>query len=591
MSEAPAVLPALRHVAAAGLSFLLAACGQDTAPTRSPDAKAAAASGAPAAGNPAATGGPHAFSDAARRSLRGGSDERPRPGGTIVQAISAEFQTLNNIVRISGAEESLCRTYLFPPLLDLDPDTLDLVPLLAESRPTVSQDKLTYTWTLRRGVRWQRGRPDGSPVEVTSADFEFSWRMIHDPEVRAERARASLDRFAGVKAMDERTFVVTLKEPYFRAEFEFGFNFRLMPAHLAAQDAAGFNKDPLGRAPVGYGPYRFEEWKAGEYVALVRNPDWFAADRLPYWIERLRIHFVPELERMPLLFERGELSICAVNDAAKYEGMKKDPALAERATFHEYYLPQWNYVVWNQAHPAFADARVRRAMTMLYPREAVREKVYLGHAEVISGPWSVAAKEYDPAVSPLPFDPAAAAKLLDEAGWIDRDGDGLRDKDGRPFRFELKRPRASLPAFETGNLWFQEHLKATGIEMTPRALDNRQLFEELSDRNFDAGQLGWTADPRDDDVFDRFHSSTIGRGGNYAGYRSEECDRLLEAYRREFDEPRRLEIAHEIHRRLAEDQPVTFLYNPQSLVVVSTKLRNAQIRRLGARWFDWWMAE
>jgi len=364
-----------------------------------------------------------------------------------------------------------------------------------------------------------------------------------------------------------------------------------MPAHLAAHEAAAFNADPLGRDPVGYGPFVFQEWKAGAYVALKRNPDWFAADRLPYWIEGLRVHFVAEIAQTPAMFERGDLQICAVNEAGKFESMKADPALQERATFHEYYLGHWNYIVWNEDFAPFADVRVRRAMTMLYPRQAVQEKVYRGHARVISGPWAPSVKEYDPSIEPLPFDPAAAAKLLDESGWIDHDGDGLRDKDGQAFRFELKYPRLNLEAYETGNLWFQERLKAAGVAMELRPLDMKQLSPEVAGRRFEACQLGWRSDPRDDDVFDRFHSSTIGAAGNYAGYHSEECDRLLEAFRGEFDVAKRVEIAHAIHRRIAEDQPLTFLYNPESLVVVSTKLRNVKIHRLGARWYDWWFAE
>ncbi|MBL8841583.1 MAG: hypothetical protein JNL90_08660 [Planctomycetes bacterium] len=570
--------------ALAAALLLLASCGDDGP---------AVAHGGSGGGNGGGASAPSAapvslaLSDEGRASLaRGGV---PQPGGTLVQSITVEYGTLNNILRTTNSEETLCRLFLFPPLLDIDPDTLELVPLVAAELPTLAADSRTYTWNLKPGIRWHRG--DGSgPVEVTTADVVYAWRMISDPTVRAERVRASLGPIESVRALDRYTFEVVAKRPYYRVELEFGYNFRLMPAHLGAAEPAAFNDDPLGRDPVGYGPYRFAAWKSGEYVELEKNRDWFAADALPYWFDRYRVRFIADTAQTPLLFERGELSICPVNDCTRWEEMKREAKLAPLATFHEYYLAQWLYIVWNQAHPAFADARVRRAMTLLYPRELVKEKVYLGHAAVISTLGSVAAPEYDASVAPLPFDPAAARALLDEAGWIDRDGDGWRDRDGARFRFTLKHPRTPVPAIAVGNTWFQQQLKEAGVEVELLPVDSRQLFKELGDRAFDAGQLSWVGDPRDDDLYDRFHSSAVAEGANYGGLADPETDRLLELHRGAFVREERLALAHALHRRIAELQPVTPLYNPQSLVLVSTKLRNVKMRRLGARWFDWWQA-
>ena len=532
-----------------------------------------------------------AISDAGRRSLRGGSSEEPRRGGTFSQHTSAEYRTLNNVTRGTQPEEVMCRLFLYPPLIELEPDTLELVPLLAADHPQISADHLRYTWKLRPGVKWQRGRPDGTPVEVTTADVEFSWKMLSDPKVPALSARGALSLVKSVQAVDRTTFVVEMKEPYFKTEFEFGTNFRIMPEHLCEHDPAKFATDPLGRAPVGYGPYRLTTWREREYVELERNPEWFVADRLPYFADRLRIRFLTDVSRAPDLFEQGEVALATVNDVSRWEALKKDARWGELATFHEYYLASCIYVVWNHAHFAFSDARVRRAMTLLFPREQVRDAKYLGHAAVISGPWPAGAAELDPLVAPLPFDPEQAARLLAEAGFADRDGDGVLDRDGKTFRFELKVPATTTPALDAGNLWFQEKLKRVGVEMTIRRVETQQLLTvDLPKHDFEGSQVGWTGDPTEDDLFERFHSHSIDHGRNYCGYRSEECDRLIEAWRREFDRAKRLELAHQLHRRLAEDQPATFLFNPQSLVLATTKLRNVKIHRLGARWHDWWFA-
>lgn len=536
---------------------------------------------------------PRAFavSDAGRRSLRGGSSEEPRRGGTFTQSITSEYRTLNNVTRTTVYEEALCRLFLFPPLIDLDPDSLELVPLLAAERPAISADRLTYTWKLRPGVKWQRGRADGTPVEVTTEDVEFSWKMLSDPRVPALAARGALSAVKSVKALDRLTFVVEVKEPYFKTEYEFGTNFRLMPAHLCGQDPASFASDPLGRAPVGYGPYHFVAWREKEYLELERDAQWFAADRMPFYPDRMRIRFVKDVSQLPDLFEHGELTMANVNDVTRWEAVKKDAQWGELATFHEFYLTQCLYIAWNHARAPFDDARVRRAMTLLFPRQQVRDTKYLGHAFVLSGPWPAGAPELDPAIEPLPCDPAQAAKLLAEAGFADSDGDGVLDKGGKPFRFELSVPETTTPALDAGNLWFQEKLKRVGVEMSIKVVNSGQLFStDLPKHEFDGAEFGWGGDPSEDDLYERFHSHSIEHGRNFFSYRSPDCDRLIESWRREFDPQKRLAIAHELHRRIAEDQPATFLFNAQALVLTSTRLRNVKMHRLGARWFDWWFA-
>jgi len=261
------------------------------------------------------------------------------------------------------------------------------------------------------------------------------------------------------------------------------------------------------------------------------------------------------------------------------------------ATFHEFFLTQCIYIAWNHDRFPFGDARVRRAMTLLFPRQQVRDAKYLGHAIVLSGPWPGGAPELDPTIEPLPCDAAQAAKLLAEAGFADSDGDGVLDKDGKPFRFELSVPETTTPALDAGNLWFQEKLKRAGVTMSIKVVNSQQLFSsDLPKHEFDGAEVGWGGDPSEDDLFERFHSHSIEHGRNYFGYRSPDCDRLIESWRREFDRDKRIAIAHALHRRIAEDQPATFLFNPQSLVLATTKLRNVKVHRLGARWFDWWFS-
>lgn len=526
------------------------------------------------------------LSDVARESLRPGGE--PVVGGALSK-FWIEPKTLHNILRSTSYSAKICKNYLFPPLLDLDPNTFELIPELAEARAEVSEDHLRYGFRIRPGVYWHRGLPDGTKVEVTTRDVQFSWDMMHHPDLVCPGV-AWLDRFQRLKVIDDYRFEVELDEPYFRAEFDFGFEFRLMPAHLCDRDPVSFEKTPLGRAPVGYGPYRFERWEEGRQLVLQRHPDYFDHVRRPFPISTLRFVFLKDTSQLVDLFRRGDLDLVAVQEAQQFEDAKKDPVLQVKATFHEYFVPQWIFIAWNNDHWAFQDRRVRLAMTHLYPRELVRDRFYQGHAALVTGPYSITAQEYDHDIPPWPFDPERARELLREAGFGDTNRNGILDRDGKDFEYELLFVKTRVPALEQGLLLFQQELKKVGIVVHLRTMEFQVILDRVRDGKFDAAQLGWGPDPRDDDLTPVLHSSHAGGGYNYPNYRSEACDALLDQFRNEFDPEKRLAIGRRIHRQVHEDQPCTYLFNPQSIVLISTRFRNVNITRSGAHHTDWWVA-
>ncbi len=528
-----------------------------------------------------------AYSDRARTSLKGGDSAPPQVGGTFTVNYSTQPQTLNNVLRRRHRDSTLCREYLFPPLLYVDGNTLELSPELAEKRPEILDDGKRMIWTLRPGVLWHRGTSDGEPVEVTTADVQFSWDMIHHPEVDAQHVAAALDRFRDLKVIDRYSFEVRLEEPFFKAEHEFGWEFRLMPAHLSQKEPAAFNQDPLGREPVGYGPYRLEEWADNQHLTLVRNEQYPCRPGRDYYLERVRFVFVHDPEAAVNMFVRGDLSVCTVDNPERWDDMKQQAELQERATFHEYVLSRWNFIGWNNDHWAFSDARVRRAMTMLYPRDQVQEKFYRGYSVIPSAPLPILSREYDSSVPPLEHDPDGAGKLLQEAGFRDTDGDGILDRDGKPFRFELLTDARPIPAMDKGSLLFQQELEEAGVVMEIRRIDFNQLVERMRNHEFDAGQLGWSDSARDPDLYPVLHSAQNNGGYNFQNYRSEECDRLLVGIRSELDEERRMELSHRMHQLIHEDQPMTLLPTPLTLLLVSTDLQNVSITRRGALYHNW----
>ncbi len=532
----------------------------------------------------------HAFTDLARKSLKGSSSEPPVRGGTLTTSWFTDPQTLNNITRYDSYANRVCRYFLFPPLLDIDGSTLELRPELAASFPELSGDHRTQTWTLKKGVCWHRGLADGTVVEVTTRDVQFCFDLIKNEKLAAPHLQSPLAKFKSLEVVDAYTFRIKLDEPYARAVYDFGWEFRLMPAHLVTAPPERFDEDPLSREPVGYGPFRVEKWDRGSHLTLVRNLSYPSPAHKPYYVERLRLLFVRDLDQTLPLFRRGEIDIAVMNDPTRYEVARKEDDLRERATFHEYYLPRWLYIGWNNDHWAFRDPRVRRAMTFFFPREMMASRFYEGHAAVLSGPFAINAKGYNHAVKPLPFDPGAGEALLREAGFADHDGDGWLDRDGKKLEFVVLEPINNPAALESGFEMFQKELSKAGVAMTTEQMAFDVLLESRAKTHqFAAISLGWSPDPVDDDLFVVFHSSMCEGGNNFVNYRNPECDALLERARVEHDPQERIRISHRLHEIIDADHPMTFLINPESLVLVSTRIRDVNITQLGSLMYDWWI--
>jgi len=195
---------------------------------------------------------------------------------------------------------------------------------------------------------------------------------------------------------------------------------------------------------------------------------------------------------------------------------------------------------------------------MLFDRESINAKIYSGFAKLVSGPFYINSWAYDRTIKPHPFSPSRARELLDEAGWVDSNGNGIRDKDGHEFEFELVITAGGNTAKQFAQL-LQEECRQSGVVVKIRQLEGATFFDRIDSGDFDACMLRWRLD-LDPDVFDTFHSTQIPPVGlNHGFYNNAKVDSLLEAGRTTFDQARRTEIYHAIHRVMHEDPPYTFI--------------------------------
>lgn len=511
------------------------------------------------------------------------SQAEPTREETLRTRLAAgRYRTLNPVTYRSQGEYNALRFLLNPYLLKTDPDTLELQPYLAESLPTISEDGLTHTWTLRR-AQWSDGRP------VTSDDAVFTWSMIQHPRVPAPQLAGAIGDIIDVQRIDDRRFSVTYKKRYFRASCSFGLLFGIVPAHASPSDP-----DEFARATqlIGCGPYSIKRWNEKELVAD-KVANWWGAS-LPEFKNRFQIRrivhrFIDDSLQLSLQLKSGEIDLAALGGADDYIRWKKDPTAAENFESTSYYLPgSWSYIGWNCEDPLFKDRNVRRALAHLAPRREVNQNAHGGLARLVTGPFPKGSPLEDASIEPIRFSYRRAESLLKAAGWRDTDGDGVLDRDGRPFAFELLRPKGDASWMRIIEV-YRQRLSQVGIQMTLRQVDFRALLDRCPKHDFQAYALIWRVDAVATDLFDLFHSSQAKDGNNWQNFKNTKIDDLLQEFRTTRDDDHRASLGQSIHRLIVAEQPVCFLFASPSCVVWNKRVKGVLSHPLGLREWDMYL--
>jgi peptide/nickel transport system substrate-binding protein len=481
-------------------------------------------------------------------------------GGRLLHPLRTEPATLN-FVTAADFSSVLVSRLVGDSLVDYD-SRLKPVPRLARDW-TFSSDGLTLTFRLRPEARFHDGAP------VTSADVLFTYERVIDPENRATAWLDPLLPVARVETPDPHTVRVRYRRPY--APALDGWNVPILPRHLYA--GGDFQRSPLNRAPVGSGPFRFASWQAGRRIILRANPDWWGGRPA---LDSLVLEIIPSQETAWRSLLAGEIDSTPVTPQQR-EARAAHTSFERRFRIVRFEPLFLYYIAWRAdgSNPFFTDPAVRRALSLALDREAYVRSVLRGGGRAVSSLFHPAVGGADPGLPPIPYDPEAAAALLDEAGWrADRSG-GPRRRNGVPFRFTL----LIYGAAEDQALFSQvaqESLRAIGVEMAIQKLDWPALHERLRSGRFEAAFSGLVPRPDPDYVYALLHSSQIGGGQNYAGFRDPDIDALLEAGRSTLDAERRAGLYRRVDRRLRDLQPYATLFIPIQEVAVARRVRNIE---------------
>ncbi|MCX8117784.1 MAG: peptide-binding protein [Desulfobacterota bacterium] len=474
----------------------------------------------------------------------------PQRVNQLIMSSIGDASFLNPILAQDSASSEI-NSLVFNGLIKYDRNLEKFVGVLAESWKVEEGQEPRITFFLRKGVRWHDGK------EFTAHDVKFTYDKIMDEKTNTVR-RSDYELVKKAEVLDPHTFRVTYKEPFSPGLGTWSMG--IIPKHLLEKE--DINTTAFNRRPIGTGPFRFVEWVTDEKIVVEANPDYFEGRP---GLDRIIYRIIPEtsLSEMELLTKGIDYYGVLPH---QYRRMKEVDFLK----IYSQPVFSYTYLGYNLRNPLFQDRRVRQAFTHAINREELVQYVLYGFGSVISGPFPSHLWYYNPNVKPLPYDPAKAKKLLAEAGWRDTDGDGILDREGRPFRFKLITNSGNEIRKDVGVL-VQRQLRELGVDVTFEVYEWSIFLKNfINARHFDACILGWALSPDPDDYM-IWHSSQIEKGFNFISYRNPEADRLWEAGRREYDIEKRKAIYWRLHELIAEDQPYTFLYMPQGLSALQRK--------------------
>ena len=483
-----------------------------------------------------------------------------RPANRLVIGYDREPDTLN---RFSTHILEDIETCVVEGLVTTN-EKMEVVPLLAAEVPTLQNGGVVLrkdggmdvTWKLRPGVTWHDGTPH------TSADVKFTVEAINSPAYNPE-STDGFDRITSVDTPDPLTAVLHYKEVY--APYQLQFVRGTLPKHvLDGRDidtATDYN-----RAPLGTGPYRVAEWRSGESIRLEAVPTYWQGR--PARIQTLVFRFIANTNTRINQLKTGEVDMVVMFPWDKHREVAAIPGVR----VHRIDGNGYEHVTLNQrAFPAFADLGVRQALNHAVDRDLIAQSILEGLAPVTAGPVQPVSWAHNPDVRRYAFEPARARALLDEAGWKDGDGDGVREKGGQRFAFTLI-TQAGFAVRENVAQVLQRQFRDVGVEAAIQLHDGTSISKLWFDGKFHA-MLHWWQLPADPELtlfFAKDRMPPRGRNINYVV--DDALTDLVYTADRTVDQAARAAILREAQARIAELAIEIPLYGVSKLDAVPARL-------------------
>lgn len=500
-------------------------------------------------------------------------------GGDFVYAMLEEPDGL--VGYASGMAFAVNASNLFFDGLTKINDKFETVAWLAVEVPTkenggISEDGKTVTYKLREGVKWHDGE------DFTSADVKATWDWIMNPKNTLIPSRAGYDQVASVETPDDHTVVFKLRDiyaPFVDTLFQYG----ILPAHIIEKETDP-TKSTLLRKPVGTGPFVIVSWTAGESIIAKKNPDYFMGE--------------PHLDRIILRLVGDENTILVQLKGGELDGWElvSPPLISQVESISGMKLHRQSAVIWetyafnlsdngdpDKPHPILGDKNVRKALETGANVKKIVEQVYPGEYRNIAitsqYPESYA---YNDELKPVPYDAEQAKKLLEEAGWTDEDGDGIRAKGGKPLSLTISTTTGKKDR-EQKELLLQQNWRDIGVDLKIKNYDAGTLFGAfteggiLATGKYDVAIFAWAAQVDPADGATLFMSDQIPTQNNPAGqnqyfFKNAEVDKLATEAVKTVDREERATSYKRIQEIVQDEVPGIFERYWQNVNAVSESI-------------------
>ncbi len=527
----------------------------------------------------------------------GPGDSKPGAGAgsgssQVRITLSQEPDTLNPYYTGLRAAYTVTQT-IYNGLWVVDPNG-EFQPELAADVPTirnggVSPDGKTITVKLRPGVKWADGQP------LTAADVQFTWEAVMNPR-NTTLGKSTYGKIQTINVQDELTLQIQMADVFSDYLILFSYPQGILPRHaLGGLDE--LNRAEFNRKPFGTGPFRVTEWAAASHIALEAIPNYFQGRPK---LDRVIFRIAPDKNTQLAQVRANETDVAvdlAEGDAVEIEklngwaptsvaGLSSDRLflnLADRGS------PDGL-----RPHPILGDKRVRRALQAAIDKQQIVDRVLFGKTRVASSEYPVGM--WAPNLPPSSYDPEAAKRLLDEAGWRPGSG-GIRGKDGRPLKLTINSTSGNRLREDVEQL-IQASWKAIGVDLEIKNVAAAVLVGEWSANglvargDFDIAYFGFTPsiDPHSS-IAVQFDAKEIpreenqGDGSNYMRYKDPQVDSWIREADTTLDSATRKQLYENVMRKLAEDVPIIYLYNRANVEAVNRRVQGPRSHPF--RWLTW----
>ncbi|WP_421851421.1 ABC transporter substrate-binding protein [Oricola sp.] len=504
------------------------------------------------------------------------AQESPATGGTLVVANDTEPRNLNPAIVASNGVFFVA-SKIVEPLAEMDYET-GLKPLLAESW-SASDDGLSFTVNVRKGVTWSDGEP------LTSADVAFSAMQVW--KVKQNIGRQIFKNLTSVETPDEHTAIFKFLKPTPGQLIENALPAvtAVLPAHLLEGEDLG--ETAYNAAPVGTGPFVFAEHEPGQFYRLTRNENYWQ-DGKPY-LDEIVYRVLPDPGAKAAALETGDLHLTAFSAVPLTDMERLDAIDGISVITKGYEGITYNVTLdINHRREELANPLVRKAIAHAIDQEFLIDVVFLGYATAATGPVPpTAADFYTETEATYPFDPAHAEELLDEAGYP-------RGADGNRFSLRLRPAPWFQQTRDTGS-YVRQALAAVGIDVEIVTADpGGHIKAVYTEHDFDlaVGSPVWRNDPA-------ISTTILYQGGldagvpfaNQWGYDSAEMNALIAKGISTLDTAERTQVYRDFQELAQEDLPIIFLTHFTFLSVARDEVRNVSNnpRWATSGWADTWI--